>query len=360
MAAITMLQWIRLSLLILILIVSAISLVFVTIIYEDSRAQHASGLPSNIKEEWNNWCRKYNMTFDSFQETMYRFSVWRKNYELILNHNAREDGSYKMGLNQFTYLEHWEFVEMYLRTRGTSNDADSPEVASGNITIAKNNTITKGDCYLNNFDWRDKFSNRAARDQKRCGSCWAFASAAAVEWHWAIYHGSSLTLSTQNLIDCVRLSYGCSGGSFEDAFLYIQDRGILLEKDYPYQSRVTQCSEDPKKVALKLKGYETLVGLDENSLACVVQRVGPIVVGFDFSGIGLQHYASGIYDETDCSHDFLNHALVLVGFGIDSNGNQYWIAQNSFSQNWGENGFLRLKFGINLCGLSILPALPVV
>lgn len=58
-----------------------------------------------------------------------------------------------------------------------------------------------------------------------------------------------------------------------------------------WRFQVTQCSEDPKKVALKLKGYETLMGLDENSLACVVHRVGPIVIGFDFSGFGLQHYA---------------------------------------------------------------------
>ncbi|KAM7537011.1 hypothetical protein Aperf_G00000072682 [Anoplocephala perfoliata] len=292
---------------------------------------------------------------------MYRFSVWRKNYEMILNHNARNDSSYKMGLNHLTYLEHWEFVEIYLRTRGASKDSEgASEVPSGNTTIAKNNTLVYGNCHLKNFDWREKFPNRAARDQKTCGSCWAFTAASAVEWHWAIYHGRNLTLSTQNLVDCVHLSYGCSGGSIEDAFEYMQNKGISLEEDYPYQSRVTQCSEDPKKVALKLKGYESLMGLDEESLACVVQRVGPIVIGVDFSGAGIQHYASGIYDETDCSPDFINHALVLVGFGTDINGNRYWIAQNSFSQNWGENGFLRLKFGVDLCGLSALGAIPVV
>ena len=48
--------------------------------------------------------------------------------------------------------------------------------------------------------------------------------------------------------------------------------------------------EDPNKVVLKIRGYETLNGLSEPALACVVKRVGPVIIGFDASGAGLQHY----------------------------------------------------------------------
>ena len=54
--------------------------------------------------------------------------------------------------------------------------------------------------------------------------------------------------------------------------------------------QVLQCKWNPSKTALKIRGYETLYGLSESALACIVERVGPVVVGFDASGAGLQHY----------------------------------------------------------------------
>jgi C1A family cysteine protease len=44
----------------------------------------------------------------------------------------------------------------------------------------------------------------------------------------------------------------------------------------------------------------------------------------------------------DCC-DTQNHALLLVGYGYDGITNlKYWIAQNSWGSQWGENGFMRI------------------
>ncbi|KAM3177855.1 hypothetical protein ACTXT7_003692 [Hymenolepis weldensis] len=377
-------------------------------------------MPLPKVDEWLDWCKKYNITFDSVAENIYRHWVWLKNYEMIQQHNARTDSTYKMGLNQFSYMEHWEFVEMNLRRRGVIKDYNEPDTPESSLTLPDIAATTAGNCLLNNFDWRDKFPSITARDQSSCGACWAFASAAVLEWHWAIHKEQNLSVSPQHLVDCVRASHGCSGGLIEHALYYAQNQGVASEQDYPYKSRVTQCLENSTRAAVKIKGYTSLLGMDENALACAVQRIGPIAIAFDFSGAALQHYddvmltvtlsdlvknkynkqiskqepgwpqqtydvdsvgeitdtdisshssptplppppppnmtlRSGIYDGTDCSTELLNHAMVLVGFGTDSKGNQYWIAQNSFSQNWGENGFFRIKFGVNLCGLNSDP-----
>ncbi|KAH9282342.1 Cathepsin L-like proteinase [Echinococcus granulosus] len=358
-------RWLHLCLLLLTLTTALVSLIFLLIVFERIKNLNENASDSAViistDEDWLKWTREINISFESEAEANYRHSVWRKNYNMILAHNARKDSLYTMGTNHFTHLEHWEFVEMYLRSKKIELDNyDLDSYFEGNKTIRVNESIIEGDCYLGNFDWRERFPDRKVRDQMSCGSCWAFASVSAVEWHWAIHHGRSLPLSVQQLVDCVQSNFGCNGGIIENALAYIQSHGIMLNRDYPYRSRVTQCTESPDKVALKIKGYETLYGVSEAVLACIVQRLGPVVIGFDASGSGLQHYKSGIYDGTDCNVEMLNHGLVLLGFGTDARGNRYWICQNSFSQRWGDKGFFRFKFGNNLCGVAATPIIPVV
>ncbi|VUZ56747.1 unnamed protein product [Hymenolepis diminuta] len=230
-------QRIRLSLLILILVISVITLVFVIINYENSKTQKGQ-MPLPKVDEWLDWCKKYNITFDSDAENIYRHWVWLKNYEMIQRHNARTDSTYKMGLNQFSYMEHWEFVEMNLRRRGVIKDYNEPDTPESSLTLPDIAATTAGNCFSNNFDWRNKFPSITARDQSSCGACWAFASAAVLEWHWAIHKGQNLSVSPQHLVDCVRASHGCSGGLIEHALYYAQKQGVASEEDYPYKSRV--------------------------------------------------------------------------------------------------------------------------
>ena len=84
----------------------------------------------------------------------------------------------------------------------------------------------------------------------------------------------------------------------------------------------------------------------------------------------LQHYSSGVYFSPECQHWRLgedrdyqwepesglrppNHALVIVGFGVDYHtGLQYWKAKNSWGELWGESGFIRIQRGYGLCGIG--------
>jgi len=52
----------------------------------------------------------------------------------------------------------------------------------------------------------------AIKDQKQCGSCWAFSSNCALESEWAIKYGTLYSLSEQQLVSCDTSCYGCSGG----------------------------------------------------------------------------------------------------------------------------------------------------
>ena len=88
------------------------------------------------------------------------------------------------------------------------------------------------------------------------------------------------------------------------------------------------------------KNVKAIAG--ENAIKTELINNGPVHTGFtvyqDF-----MNYKSGIYKHVSGS-SLGGHAVVIIGYGV-SNGTKYWICQNSWGANWGENGFFRIKIG---------------
>ena len=45
------------------------------------------------------------------------------------------------------------------------------------------------------------------------------------------------------------------------------------------------------------------------------------------------------------------HAVKIVGFGVEG-GVDYWLVANSWNSGWGDNGFFKIKKGVNECGIE--------
>lgn len=68
---------------------------------------------------------------------------------------------------------------------------------------------------------------------------------------------------------------------------------------------------------------------------------------------------AGVYKRT--SGQFLGgHAIKLLGWGVE-NGNKYWLAANSWNEDWGDKGYFKILRGDNECGIEdeIVAGLPV-
>jgi len=193
-----------------------------------------------------------------------------------------------------------------------------------------------------------------------CGSCWTFASAETAESHWALLTGHLEDLSEQFILDCTPNPHqcggqgGCFGGTAALAYEQLASRGgIASEWTYPYISGTgnkatckapsTVPPQHPHSGAIMLAANITShISLKTNSYAAMLEAValkGPLAITVD---AGAWHdYESGIFTGGNHTNPDLDHLVQLVGFGTDKGGD-YWLVRNSWTPEWGENGYIRV------------------
>ena len=214
------------------------------------------------------------------------------------------------------------------------------------------------------IDWRNNHKVSSVKNQERCGGCWAFSSSGAVESAWAIKNNVLYNLSQQELIDCSSDygNHGCGGGSMDLGFKYIIDNGLCTNLTYPYVGMDQDCQKDCSSV-VNISEYGDLRPNDELNLQKGVAQQ-PVSVAIQANKRSFQLYQSGIYSDLDCGTQ-LDHGVLVVGYGYDIELDmKYWIIKNSWGNQWGENGYIRILRDIEddrgLCGIAMAPSIPII
>ncbi|XP_060937864.1 cathepsin K [Limanda limanda] len=308
-----------------------------------------------LDAQWDEWKITHLREYNGLDEEGIRRAVWDKNMRMIAAHNeeaALGMHSYEMGMNHLGDMTSEEVAEKM-------TGLVVPLERERSFTMALDDKVSKLPKFV---DYRKKGMVTAVKNQGSCGSCWAFSSCGALEGQLAKQTGQLVDLSPQNLVDCVTENNGCGGGYMTNAFKYVQENGgIDSEEAYPYVGEDQSCNYNSSGMAAQCKGFKEVPVGDEHALAVALFKVGPVSVGIDATQRGFQFYQRGVYYDRNCNKDDINHAVLAVGYGISSKGKKYWIVKNSWSDTWGNKGYILMaRNRDNFCGIANLASYPIM
>lgn len=208
-------------------------------------------------------------------------------------------------------------------TRGFEYYADGIyEIGQPNETTLNRTSIDSS--YVDNFDWRNRHGINwmtSVKDQGSVNFCYPFATIGSIEAVTNLYYNQKLDLdlSEQELACCSGLRNPYHGTGYSEAHKlldYLQTYGVCDEVAYPFVPGATSgtCRSDeitPNEL-VAINGYGNVYE-NEDSIKHALINHGPLV--------------SGVY-----TTNWINHAMVMVGYGIlhlgdtiyqyiDANGN---------------------------------------
>jgi len=210
------------------------------------------------------------------------------------------------------------------------------------------------------IDWVEKGAVTTPISQGRCGTCAQFSATANIEAQWHITGGHPLMpLAVQEMVDCSSYSgpYGMG---------WVSQNSLDKAADYPLANHsdpsIHGCRSPCNKKAAshgfaKITGatcmppadYSKVAGSNETQALAWLQH-GPLSVSI--AAGALNGYKGGIIQGQACNTTQVDHAVLLVGHGVDpQTGMEYWKLKNSWGPDFGEGGYFRMQHGVYCLGM---------
>jgi len=310
----------------------------------------------DIDSAWDAWKVKYEKTYPDAKTEAKKKGTFAINVDMVKSLNTVNK---VFGITKFMDMTPTEFKNIMLMDFFKAPARKGWDV----MTLKGYHDLPTS------FDWRTKNAVTDVYNQGMCGSCWAFSCAEGIESQWFLAGHTLAELSMQEIVDCDqgRGDEGCNGGDLPTCFEFvIAQGGLESENAYPYTGEDGTCQFNPRQVVAKISNWtyvtNNATGEDETKMAQALYAEGPLSVCVDATS--WQFYIEGVLvDPFFCGTD-LDHCVLVTGF---DEAEDYlfetvpiWNIRNSWGEDWGEDGYIRIERGENLCGVAEEVTLPIV
>ena len=192
------------------------------------------------------------------------------------------------------------------------------------------------------INWIEKGRVTPVVDQAGCGSCWAHSVVGAIEGAYKNDTNELVNLDVSHLINCSTTD-GCKGSYPDVAYSHVMHNGIPIVDE-----EEGNCMFEGRN-GIKITNIESIPSGDENQLMQAVAEKGPVSVLICVSE-DMFDYGNDVDDDdvfyqencsANCSTSFpVNHAVLVVGYGVNSKKETYWLVKNSWGKVWGNKVLL--------------------
>jgi len=304
-----------------------------------------------LRRQFVEFQQTYSKSYGSQDEFEHRFRIFKDNAakaKVLSKQNPRAT----FGVNKFSDLSSEEFAAQYLMpTVDFKNNYVAPPAKDFSKTQAANVKGCNPD--PTNYDWVSCGVTTPIYNQGACGSCWAFSATETIESYFALAGNTLTEMAMEQIVDCDTAGQdeGCNGGFPTGAYSYVQSAGgIETLADYPYTAEGGEsgsCNFQSGDVVATVTNVVTING--ETGLYSQTSSAsgGPVSVCVDASS--WQTYTSGVL--TSCGDD-VDHCVQLTGYANYGESGAYWVVRNSWGESWGEQGFIWIAIGQDLCSIG--------
>jgi len=305
---------------------------------------------ATVRQQFLDFQENYGKFYSTQDEFDLRFNNFKANLRrnVLLSHaNPRAT----FGINQFSDLSQEEFASKYLMSNDFSNyQAPAPKDFS-----VESRNVRNCNPDATNFNWGSCGATTPIYNQGQCGSCWAFSATETIESYYYLEGGPLTSLSVEQIVSCdtAGTDEGCGGGEPSGAYEYVESAGgIVAYTADPYNAGNGTAASCPfgttvPNTITTVTGYSSINGESGLYQQMSSKSGGPVSVCVAAST--WQTYTGGVISSCSTTVD---HCVQAVGYANYGETGAYWIVRNSWGTSWGENGFIWVEIGSDLCSIG--------
>lgn len=196
------------------------------------------------------------------------------------------------------------------------------------------------------------------KNQGQCGSCWDFSGTGVVEiaYNKAGVGGgpNAFVLSEEYTLSCGR-NGGCGGDDNTNVLQWAKQTGLPLTADYgPYQGSPGRCAFKQSMTLYKVddwgfadrNGGQGVTPVED--IKAAIYQYGCVGAAIAADNAFCNVSAGQVFDRTT-SHG-IDHDIILVGWDDSKGSKGAWLLRNSWGEQWADNGYCWIGYGVNLVG----------